>query len=117
VPVVEARATDLTVPPPPEPPYNEEWGASEDGELDEIASVLKLTPEQRAQTREFIITAQNDFIKALAEAGAAGEKDITIIERIGEQFSRRTKEQIRGILKPEQYAAFDDLMRQKEEMR
>ncbi len=92
----------------------EAWGASEDGELDEMASVLKLNPEQREVVKRIIMDGQSEFERALIALGQSGERDITAIERIGEDISRRTQERIRQVLYPEQQAAFRELMQQKE---
>ena len=77
---------DPTVPPPPPVDANETWGAAEDGELDEIAAIVKMSPEQRDQTRTFIRAGQSRFLQALQAAGEAGEKDITFPTGKGGEF-------------------------------
>jgi hypothetical protein len=108
----KGEGRDLAPPPPPEP-SNEPWGASEDTELDEMAAALKLTPEQRDQTKKFIMDGQNEFERLLIEASNTGERDIMVIERIGKQVSDKTQGRIKQILFPEQIGPFEKLMGEK----
>lgn len=112
VPVV-----DPSVPPAPPVDANETWGSAEDTELDEIVAIAKMSPEQRDQTRQIIRDGQSKFLRLLQEAGAAGEKDITIIEKIGRQVYDESRAGINQILRPDQRAAFDEYLRKQEELR
>jgi hypothetical protein len=111
----EAPATGqgATPPPPPPPPGQNPWGASEDTELDEMTTELKGSPEQREQWKRFIIDGQNEFEQRLIEASKSGERDILVIERIGEEVSARTQSKIDQTLFPEQKVKFAALMRRK----
>ena len=108
---------DPSVPPPPPVDMNETWGSAEDTELDEIVAIAKMSPEQRDQTRQIIRDGQAKFLKMLQDAGAAGEKDITIIERIGRQVYDESRAGIGQILRPDQRAAFEEYLRKQEELR
>lgn len=105
---------DVAPPPPPDPGNAEPWGAAEDSELDEMAAVLQLNPEQREHVKKIILDGQNEFERLLIEASQSGERDIMIIERIGEQVSKQTQGKIDQILFPEQRGKFAELMRKKE---
>jgi hypothetical protein len=104
---------------PPRPvaggePNAQPWGAAEDGEIDEMSRALKLNPEQRTEVKKIILESQNEFERRLIEASQKGERDITIIERIGDDVSQKTQQRIKQILSAEQQKPFDDLMREKE---
>jgi hypothetical protein len=115
--VVEDRGRDLAPPPPPEPQNdgNNPWGAAEDSQLDEMAAVIKLNPEQREAVKTIILEGQNEFERLLIEASQKGERDITIIEKIGEQVSKKTQSRIEQLLYPEQKPKFAEYMRRQEE--
>jgi len=115
-PGIPIAAVDAGIPSPPVD-VNESWGASEDSELDEIAAIVKMSPEQRDKTRDLIRDGQNKFLRLLQEAGAAGEKDITIIEKLGNQVYQETRGGISSILRPEQRGAWDEYLKKQEEMR
>jgi hypothetical protein len=106
-----APASPTGAPPTIEPtaptPSGEPWGASEEGELDKLAGALNLDQPQREEVKRIILQAQNEFEKRLIEASQSGERDIMIIERIGEEVSKNTEQRIRQILRPGQQENFD----------
>ncbi|GIW71704.1 MAG: hypothetical protein KatS3mg102_1246 [Planctomycetota bacterium] len=99
-------------PVPPPSPSGEPWGASQEGEIERLAGALGLDQQQREEVRRAIIQGQNEFERRLIEASQAGERDITIIERIGEEISRRTEQRIRQLLRPEQLERFERYMQE-----
>ncbi len=108
---------------PPGPPVPEDgepeeghgWGTSGENELDELASVLKLNPEQREEVKRIIMDGQQEFERALIAISQSGERDARAIERVGDEISKRTQERIDGILYPEQKEPFREIMRKKRE--
>jgi hypothetical protein len=95
---------------PPPAPRHEPWGASEDVEMEAMAKALKLEPQQKDQVRLIIMDSQNEFERRLIEASQRGEGDISLLERIGEELSKKTEQRIRQILFPGQQRDFDDYM-------
>lgn len=118
-----APASLAAQPPPPPmvvpegaPPRPEPWGAAQDSELDELATVCKLNPEQREQVRIIITEGQNEFDQRLVELSRerGQARGIEDIERIGEEVSKKVKERILQVLYPEQQQRFREFMRPRE---
>jgi predicted nucleic acid-binding Zn-ribbon protein len=112
IPTVNPQA-----PPGQVEPAGQPWGQAEDSEMDEMAAAVKLSPEQRQVIRQIIMDGQNEFERRLIEASQKGERDIRIIEQVGEEVSRKSKEKIRQVLYPEQLDPFEKYMKGKEEQR
>jgi Spy/CpxP family protein refolding chaperone len=95
------------LPPPPGESGGDGWRHSVQGELQELTQALSLTREQAAQVRTIVADSQNEFERRLMEAGQQGVRDVSIIETIGDEVSKKTERRIRQILYPEQQQAFD----------
>jgi hypothetical protein len=86
---------------------------SEDQELDEMASRLSLTPEQREKVKKIILDGQNEFERKLIAAAKGGVAGPEGIEKIGEEVSTATQKRIDEILFPEQKAKFAEFVKEK----
>lgn len=100
-----------TPPPPPEP--GEDWGAAEASEIDELAAVCKMNPEQRAATQNITREEQTAFNNELIELDRQGRgvRGIEDIEAIGRKYSERIEARIRQLLYPEQVPLFEEYLR------
>ncbi len=119
-PEIVVGGRDLAPPPPPGDPQtdgNNPWGAAEDSQLDEMAAVIKLDVAQREETKKIILDGQNEFERLLIEASKGGERDITAIEKIGEQVSKKTQARIEQLLREDQKGAFREYIRKQEEVK
>jgi hypothetical protein len=109
-------------PPPPDAPPGEEPGTGRPGpagnaEMRELVEAVKLTPEQAEAARKIIIDGQAEFQQRMIDAGRRGERDVHVIEQIGNEISKELESRIQQLLTPEQQQPFRDYMRSKEQPR
>ncbi|MHC4390739.1 MAG: hypothetical protein ACYS22_05390 [Planctomycetota bacterium] len=101
------RPTGPPIVAPPAQPRTEPWGASAGSEIDELSKAVGLSKEQTAQVRQIILDGQQEFERRMIEAGQRGERDLGVIDRIGQEMAARTEQAIRQGLYPEQQRKFD----------